>query len=373
MKTASVVLVGQTPPPVHGQALAIQRLVRARFERIVVHHVPMDFSTDMEEVGRVRLRKVWRLLRLVWRVLRMRFRTGARVLYYPPAGPVLVPVLRDMMFLSVVRPFFPTVVFDFHAAGLWDMEPRLPAPLRPVFRWAYHDAALAIHKYPQPPNQRTLAAQRCVVVPYGIEDEFPAYEATQRQSQGFTLLFVGILTASKGIWTLLDALVELHGRGVGARAVFIGEFASDRTAAEWRERVVRPGLGERVQHLGRLEGDAKWREFRQADVFCFPSEYENEALPLVVIEAMQFALPVVASDWRGIPSLVQDGVTGFLIGPRDPIALADRLERLAGDGTLRTRMGSEGRQRYLERFTVEAHLAAMEDALLSVATSGRTS
>jgi glycosyltransferase involved in cell wall biosynthesis len=373
MKAASVILVGQTPPPVHGQALAIERLVHAPFSRIAIHHVPMDFSKAIEDVGRLRLRKLWRLLRLIWRVLRVRSRTGARILYFPPAGPALVPVLRDMVFLAVVRPFFPAVVFDFHAEGLWDMEPRLPAPMRPLFRSAYHNATLAIHKYPPEWNRRALPARRNVVVPYGIEDEFPAYETAPREPHGFTVLYVGILTPGKGIWTLLESLSALLERGIEVHAVFVGEFASPGVEAEWKERVAHAGIAGRVRHLGRLEGDAKWLEFRQADVFCFPSEYENEALPLVVIEAMQFVLPVVASAWRGIPSLVQDGVTGFLVGPRDPVALADRLEWLAEDDSLRASMGAAGRQVYLERFTVEAHLSAMEDALCSAAASGQPS
>jgi glycosyltransferase involved in cell wall biosynthesis len=367
MTPVPVILVGQTPPPVHGQALAIQRLVRARFDRVVTHHVPMDFSSEMADVGRARFRKLWRLARLIWRVLRVRSRTGAKVLYYPPAGPFLVPVIRDIIFLTVVRPFFPVLVFDIHAGGLPDMESRLPAPLRPLFRRAYHDATLAIHKYPPEWNPRVLPARRDVVVPNGIEDEFPAFRDQPRRANGFTALYVGILTPSKGIWTLLDAIPELLERGVDVRAVFVGEFASGRTEAEWDARVARMGIGGQMRRTGRLDGEAKWREFRNADVFCFPSHYENEALPLVIMEAMQFALPVVASTWRGIPLLVEDGATGFLIPPRDPAALADRLEQLAADPAARSAMGERARRSYLERYTMDVHLRGMEDALLLAA------
>jgi glycosyltransferase involved in cell wall biosynthesis len=369
MEVAKVIVVGQTPPPVHGQALAIERLVTAEFRQVVIHHVRMDFSSDMADVGRVRPRKLWRLARLVWRVLAARFRTGARVLYYPPAGPRTVPVIRDIFFLNVVRPFFPVLVLDYHAAGLPEMEDRLPATFRPMFRRAYHGATLAIHKYPPEWNDRNLPAGRDVVVPYGIEDVYSRHPASPRKEHRLHVLFVGILTESKGIWILLDAVAELAERGVDAEATFVGEFGSAPTEVEFNERVRRANLSERVRLTGRLVGEAKWREFRQADVFCFPSHYENEALPLVVIEAMQFALPVVASAWRGIPSLVQDGLTGFLVPPRDPAAVAERVQRLADDATLRPRMGAAGREAYLARFTLEAHLAAMEEALLTAASS----
>lgn len=360
-----VVVVGQTPPPVHGQALAIGRLVRADLERVEVHHVPMDFSSSMAEVGRVRPRKLFRLVRLIWRVLRFRFTTGARVLYYPPAGPRLVPVLRDLLILSLIRPFFPTVILDLHAGGLQDMEGRLIGPLRILFRHAYHDASLVIERYPQRPESAVLPARRRRVVPYGVPDKFPRFRAMKRDDGVFTVLYVGLVTGGKGVWTLLEAITLLDERGVEARAVVVGEFASARAEAEWSELLRRPGLRSRVRHTGRLVGIDKWHEFRCADVFCFPSHYENEAFPLAIIEAMQFGLPIIGSDWRGIPHLVQEGVNGFVVPPRDPAAVADRLEKLASDPVVRKEMSARAREIFLERYTVEAYLKAMELALVS--------
>jgi glycosyltransferase involved in cell wall biosynthesis len=362
-----IVIVGQIPPPTHGQALSIEALTQARFRRIRIHHVPMDFSQSIEEVGRIRLRKAWRLARLIFRVLKLRVRMQAPVLYYPPAGPDLVPVLRDIAFLLVVRPFFRTLVLSFHAAGIEDMETRLPRGLRPLFRRAYYNAELAIHKYPPEPNRRLMPARQRVVVPSGIEDVYPDFEMTPKVQDRFTVLFVGILTPTKGIWTLLEAVSTLSQQGIDVQAVLVGEFDESEIYSAWNERVAELGLEDRISLTGRLVGKKKWLHFRQADVFCLPTHYENEALPRVIIEAMQFALPVVASAWRGVPSLVQDGVTGFLVPPRDPSALAERIERLAADRSLRRIMGEQARRVYLQRFTLDAHVSAMERVLLSAA------
>jgi glycosyltransferase involved in cell wall biosynthesis len=324
----------------------------------------------MDDVGRFRVGKVARLARLIWRVLRLRFTTGLRILYYPPAGPALVPVLRDLVFLSVVRPFFPTVVLDLHAGGLAQMEDRLPAPLRTLFRHAYHGAALVIEKYPSTPGSNPLFPRRRCVVPYGIADEFIRFQDAEQTSAGFTVLYVGLVSEAKGVWILLDAMALLRDRGVDARAVVVGEFASEQAEAAWTERVRARNLEDRVRHTGRLVGDAKWQELKQADVFCFPSHYENEALPIAIIEALQFGLPVVGSDWRGIPHMVEDGVNGFVVPPHDAASVADRLARLASDPSLRESMSARAREIFLERHTVDAYLAAMEGALVSVATPG---
>lgn len=357
--------MGQIPPPVHGQALAIARLVRARFDQIELHHVPMDFSDSVAEIGRVRVGKILRLIRLIWRVLKVRFTTRSRVLYYPPAGPNLVPVLRDLLFLSVVRPFFPTVVLDLHAGGLQDMEARLPPPIRPLFRRAYHGASLVIQKYPQDPEAAILPARRRCVVPYGIPDVFPRFHGIEPDRDTFTVLYVGLVVGSKGVWTLLRAISMLHERGLEVRAVIVGEFGSGSAESEWVKLLEMPGVRSRVRHTGRLTGDDKWREFRRADVFCFPSHYENEAFPISIIEAMQFGLPVVGSDWRGIPHLVEDGTTGFVVPPREPLTVAKHLQTLAANPDIRRRMGARARESFLERYTADAYLKAMESALLS--------
>jgi glycosyltransferase involved in cell wall biosynthesis len=82
-----------------------------------------------------------------------------------------------------------------------------------------------------------------------------------------------------------------------------------------------------------------------------------------VVEAMMFALPVVATRWRGIPDIVDESTTGQLVPPRDPKATADQLRTLIRDRDLRQRMGRAGRARYLEQYRLERFLENMHDVL----------
>jgi len=85
-----------------------------------------------------------------------------------------------------------------------------------------------------------------------------------------------------------------------------------------------------------------------------------------VLEAMQFDLPVVATRWRGIPAMVEDGRTGFLVPVRDAVATADSIEKLLKDVDLRRAFGSAGRAAFERDFTLRAFTARLEQALLSV-------
>jgi glycosyltransferase involved in cell wall biosynthesis len=82
---------------------------------------------------------------------------------------------------------------------------------------------------------------------------------------------------------------------------------------------------------------------------------------------MQFEIPVVATRWRGIPSIVEDGKSGFLVPIKDSQALADKIALLLQDPALCEKMGKRGREIYLERFTLERFWRNIEEAFMSVA------
>jgi glycosyltransferase involved in cell wall biosynthesis len=108
------------------------------------------------------------------------------------------------------------------------------------------------------------------------------------------------------------------------------------------------------------------------DLFVLPSR--REGLGLVLLEAMRAELPVVASDVGGIRDLVEHDVTGILVPPEDPAALADAIERLLADSVLRARLGASGRARLQSHFTTEQEARAYEalyDELVPPATRAR--
>lgn len=100
----------------------------------------------------------------------------------------------------------------------------------------------------------------------------------------------------------------------------------------------------------------------KADVFVLSSDWEG--VPLTILEAMAAGRPVVATAVGGLPELIEDGVTGFLVPPRDPDALAQAILRLAKDRTLRLRMGKEARKQAVERFDIAQTARAYEELYL---------
>ena len=347
----------------------IANFLAGKFERIQLFHVRMAFSADMESVGKYSPGKVFKLLTTILEVWWARLRHRTPVLYYPPSGPNKIPVLRDIILLCATRWLFRKVVFHFHAGGVSGFEPHLPAALRPFFRLAYREPALSIRTAPQNPEDgRQLSAHRDVVIPNGVED---ARSTVTRSVAGpgrpITILFAGVLVESKGVRVLLEAFDLLLQKGVDARLEIMGRW-NDGSLRDWSEEFIRARrLEERVRFLGVLRDREKFERFAACDVFCFPSYFEAESFGLVLVEAMQFGKPLVSTRWRGIPSVVEDGVNGYLVEVQDPRSVANRLHDLAVDPALRARMGAEGERIFEERFTLKAFHRSMEDELAKLA------
>jgi glycosyltransferase involved in cell wall biosynthesis len=348
-----VLVVGQTPPPYHGQALMIQMMLNGTYKHARLRHVRMAFSRDISQVGRFSWRKVGHLIGVIVRIYWARLRHRVEVLYYPPAGPDLVPVLRDIVVLLSVRWLFRQTIFHFHAAGISTLLPRLPAPVRVLYRAAYFNANVAVRLSEYVTADGTnLTASRELIVPNAAEDAATscAYKGL-RDAGSPMILFVGALRESKGVRVLLNACALLQQSDLPFRLKLVGEFESREFDRAVHADLHRMGIATKVDITGLLTGPEKWRTYASADIFCFPSFVE--ALPLVLIEAMQFSLPIVASHCGGIPSLIEDGLNGFLVTPKDVTATAKRLAILVLDAELRLRMGTNGRLRYEQRYTPE--------------------
>jgi len=165
------------------------------------------------------------------------------------------------------------------------------------------------------------------------------------------VLFVGRLSAPKGIYDLFDAIPLVIDRHPEVRFVLVGVAESDAMEAVIRAEAERRGIAPRVTFLGSLEGRNKVAAFVTSQMIVVPSW--TEAFPLVIPEAMAAGLPVIATAVGAIPDFVKDGESGFLVAPKVPPALADRICRLLDDEGLRRRISERVWARAPREFAIE--------------------
>jgi glycosyltransferase involved in cell wall biosynthesis len=193
------------------------------------------------------------------------------------------------------------------------------------------------------------------VIRLGIELEtrvrFDGDPAEVRRRHGipaekFVVGWFGRMTAVKRTEDLLTTLTGLRVRGVDALLVLVGD-GDDRSQLEQRAHDL--GIARSCLFLGYQEDVAAW--FAVCDAVILTSA--NEGTPVTIIEALAAGRPVVATRVGGVPDVVDEGETGFLVRMADTHAMAERLEMLARDPERRAEMGQLGFKRVLARYGVD--------------------
>jgi len=197
---------------------------------------------------------------------------------------------------------------------------------------------------------------------------FSSFPRQATAGRNAVILNVAALEERKGQEDLIKAFerVVRHFPSVELRIAGEGPLRSRL------EKAIRAcGVGDHVRLLGHLPYERLPEELCRADIFCHPSVTssagDKEGIPTIILEAAATGLPVAATRHAGIPEAVVDGVTGFLVGERDPSALAERILQLLRDPSLRLRMGEAGRDHVRERFELgklaEKRRAVYDDLL----------
>jgi len=198
----------------------------------------------------------------------------------------------------------------------------------------------------------------------GIPNGVPEVDAEhpERPFEGPIVGSLGRLSDQKAYEVLVQALAELP----AASLVLVGD-GPERARIE--SLAAELGVADRLLITGWREDAACW--LAAFDVFALPSLYEG--LPLAVLEAMRAGVPVVATDVGSVAEAVVPEETGLLVQPGDTRAFVGGLRRLLDDPELRRRMGQRGRERALERFTIERRAAEFERLYEDLRTRRRSS
>jgi glycosyltransferase involved in cell wall biosynthesis len=200
---------------------------------------------------------------------------------------------------------------------------------------------------------------KCQIVPLGLDPDRlkEPDDARMRWAEGVwgqpegRILVIGRLTYYKGHEVMLDASTALP----DARILIVGNGERE-TSLQKRIRTL--GLSKNVSLLGSLLEPALHTLISTCDCLCLPSVERTEAFGMVLLEAMRYGKPVVASNIQGsgIGWVVEDGITGFLVPPGDPVLLAGSLRKLIDRSESKFQMGRSALERFMKVFQID-HIA----------------
>ena len=324
---AHVVMIGTSPATRGGVAavvtILLQHLPRGEPARYLATH------TDGSPLHK------YCVAARAWFIYAMLLATGGISLLHVhgASGPSF---WRKFMFILPTFVARRPVVLHWHGGGLVDFYEGSKAWQQRVIGWTFTRCrcVIALSEQWQATLQRMFPGATVLTIPN------PVVVPTHRADTGAsppTLVFMGRITTAKGVDDLLKAMPAVLRAVPDCRLVVAGAGEVERC----RALAAALGVAGTVEFPGWLDDDAKAALLRRSSVFVLPSH--AEAMPMAVLEAMAWAVPVVATRVGGVPQAVRDGVDGLLVEPRQPAALAAALVRVLSDGALRQAMADNAR------------------------------
>lgn len=189
-------------------------------------------------------------------------------------------------------------------------------------------------------------AARVAVVENAVE--LPALRPARSPGATCRFLLLARMDEWKGIDDLLDACVLLHGRGAAFELTLAGPAGTAGDAESIDRKIHERGIDGCVRYIEAAQGEAKAALLAEADVYVQPSRHEG--MPIAVLEAMAWGLPVVATRAGAMAEVIEDDVQGFLVKPCHQMALASAMGTLAFDIPRRAVMGEAARALAATRF-----------------------
>jgi len=357
MMRPRILFIVQLPPPIHGVTVMNQYTVenpgwKAKYD---TKTLPLHFGQTLDDIGKITPLKMMHMVGFTFRLLRILVQFKPSLVYFTivPTGKIFY---RDALFTLLIKLFGRRIVFHLHRQGIEEMANN-SRHKKWLLRRTFHRTNMICLSEKLTADIRTVYKPAPFILNNGIE--IVNNEVAPPDNKAPRVLYLSNLVKSKGIEIFLQSLVELHKQGCNFHARIVGapvDYPIETAKAFCAEA----GIAHLVDVIGPRFDEDKFEELRLADIFVLPSF--NECVPLSILEAMQFGLPVVATTVGGIPDILQHGVNGLLVPPGNVPELAASLKQLLADKPARIQMGYNARERFMQRFT----LAKFYDGLTGI-------
>lgn len=337
-----VLFFGKIPPPFIGPAVATQIILNSALkEHVALIHFDTSHHKSINQLSKKSLKNILFPFKLYARLFVNIIRHKPDIVYIP-SQQTHVGYLRDLPYVMITRLLRKKLVF--HLRGGY------------FYHW-YHKECGRFMKWIVRRVQAQLAGQvvlgenliymfedvmpkeKIYVIPNGADYEYPPLQKRDNKTR---VLFLGNFIESKGIIDFISA-AELLQNETQIQFLCAGNFMDEQSQASIQS------LEEKLENLtilGPVTGEAKFELLKSVDIFVFPTYYRNEGHPWVIVEALGAGLPVISTDHGAITESVIHESNGFIVSPKSPEEIAERVMTLTRDEKQRAAMSNASRALY---------------------------
>ena len=338
----------QLPPPVHGVSVMNKLIHDSALinSELRCDYVNLATARDIHDLQKHGWRKYFRTLAIAFKVF-AKLATRRYDYVYITIFPWGFGFIKDSVMVLLTRLFRQKVLLHLHTYG-FKRESGKSALRKWYYRLVFKKAQVICLSDLLVEDVETFYKGPVYILPNGIPQvNFEnTYMANQQPLQ---LLYLSNLIKGKGILLIMDALALLKQKGHAFHLRVVGS-EGDVSYAMLKNYIQEKGLQAEVKLVGPKFGAEKFEEFKKAGLFLLPSNYDT--FGLVLLEAMQYGVPCIASNMGGIPDVLGEG-RGLILPALTPEALSTAIEQLLTDKDRRLLISKVGFEYFKGNFTVE--------------------
>lgn len=358
----TVLFILHLPPPIHGAAtmgkfIEDSKLINSNFN---CQYINLTTAKNLVDIGKFRFNKIIDFINLL-KTIRNKIKIHKPSLVYITPNAKGTPFYKDFIVVQFVKSMGCNVVIHYHNKGVKEQQNKfLDNILYKLFFKGINVILLADILYND--IKKYVSISNTYICPNGIPDKPGLAISEKRNNSIIQLLFLSNLLETKGVIILLDACKILKDKGYKFKCIFVGGESKEISSMRFNNEVNIRNLENFVEYHGKKYGSDKELYFRKSDIFIFPTYFET--FGLVNLEAMQYKLPIVSTNEGGIPDIVKNEETGFIVEKKNPIQLAEKIEILLNDEKLRIKMGVNGYNRFKSKYTIKHFENILNDILM---------
>lgn len=326
MSEKELLLIGPLPNPITGVSLANQVICEnvGKYSDIKIDSINMSYH-KLEGLGKLSLDKILFYSKLYKNIFKI---FSADLVYITP-GQTFFGVIKYAPFIFLSKITGKKIIAHIHGNHL-HLEYKNSSVLKKYIMKAVLsmvDKGIVLSRSLKD-NMRPFVAEENIYILENFAEDGLFGKRKEYQLDYLRILYLSNLMPEKGIFDFLDALLILKERNIKFSAQVAGavDFAHKVKIEEYFGR-----LGDGVEYLGVVRGDAKRDAFVNSNVFVFPTYYTLEGQPIAILEAMATGNVILTTKHAGIPDIFAEGVNGYYVEKKSPASIAEKLAEVSSN------------------------------------------
>jgi len=348
MNKKKLLLFIKCPPPLTG-ATQINLFVKNNsylLDNFIMRSIDISYSKSLKHMGHFSLSKIYTVIKNIVLLLIELIRFRPQLVYFQ-LSPLGMAFLRDLIYIIVIKLSFTRILYHLHGKGI---KKRISKNIiyRFIYQFTFKNEFIICLSKKLTDDVNLIYSGSPFVVNNGIPSINYKLDIQTTNNKKTKILFLSNLIRSKGILDFLDILKNLNDNNIEYDAIICGHEAG-LTKESLNYEIHQRNLGKRVQYIGPVMGIKKAQVLASSDIFLYPTH--NDVFPLVLLEAMQYGIPVISTFEGAIPEIIKDGVNGVLIEKKNVKDFAAQTKMLLKNDKLRQRLGASGKERFFQKYT----------------------